>query len=128
MPQFCIHFCFVFVHLLQHGQFLPDLYLLQRADLLCFPPFFVRQLIFRQDQVVAVDQALQPISDHGAHLDQPVAIRDHPAQLAHFHRRHPHLRHNVAISRRSSRLISSLSVFTRASAICRTAPACATSA
>ena len=93
--QLCIRFRFVLVHLRQHGQSLPDLDLLKRTETLPIPSCLVAQAVFRKDQVMAMNQALHPIPDHGACLDQPVALRDHPAQLTHMCGWYPYFGHYV---------------------------------
>jgi hypothetical protein len=73
--QLLVDFRFVFLDLLQQGNFLTDLQLLQRRDLLLpSPPFPAKQALFRQHQIVAVQQTLQPIAKHGTAFHQSLAV------------------------------------------------------
>ncbi|HEY4690085.1 MAG TPA: hypothetical protein VIK33_12295 [Anaerolineae bacterium] len=43
-----------------------------------------------QDQVMAVQHAVQAVLERRARTDHPPAMRDQRSQFAHVHRRHPH--------------------------------------
>ena len=75
LSQFLIDFHFVVLNLLQHGKFLADLEFLQCTDLfLLGPPFLAKQPLFRQHQIVAVKQTLQPIANHSTGLHQALTV------------------------------------------------------